>query len=155
LESLLAYQKASTPMPCHHNDRMTETIELICNLGEVVHGSRGAAGLKHTRLGLDAIQAVYELSDDDRAVLTRLVARHRAVYDSYVTVRQVADSFKVKPRIIKGLAKMDALHGTKRQGKWVFSPREVERFIETHTYSCGVLTITAAEWQVRQSAETQ
>lgn len=138
-------------MTQHHDARMGATIELICDLGEIVHGSRGAAGLKHTRLGLDAIQAVYEASDDDRAALARIVVQHRTIYDSYLSLDQVADLFKVKRKVIKGLARWGALHGYKRHGAWVFSPREVERFIANHTYQCGVLTIAAAEWQVHNA----
>lgn len=140
-------------MTSQHDARMGATIDLICDLGEIVHGSRGAAGLKHTRLGLDAIQALYEASDADRAALARIVAQHRAIYDSYLSLDQVALKFKVKRRVIKGLARCRHLHGYKRGGAWVFSPREVERFVEQHSYQCGVLTIAAEEWQVRQNAE--
>lgn len=140
-------------MTQHHDARMGETIELICQLGELVHASCGARSITHTRLGLDAIQAVYELSDDERNVLTRLIAQHRAISDSYLTLDQVADRFKVKRKVIKGLARWGALHGYKRHGAWVFSPRAVERFIEQHTYACGVLLIDAAEWQSARNPE--
>lgn len=140
-------------MTQHHDARMGATIDLICDLGEIVHGSRGAAGLRHTRLGLDAIQAVYEASDDDRNALARIIAQHRKIYDSYLSLDQVADMFKVKRKVIKGLARCRQLAGYKRHGAWMFSPSEVDRFVRNHTYSCGVLTIAAAEWQVHQNAE--
>ena len=140
-------------MTSQHDARMGETIELICNLGEITSGRRGRAALTHTRLGLDAIQALYEASDDDRAALARIVAQHRTIYDSYLSLQEVADLFKVKRKVIKGLARCRHLHGYKRGGAWVFSPREVERFVEQHSYQCGVLTIAVEEWQVHQNGE--
>lgn len=131
----------------HARARMDESVTLLCNLSELVHAGRGATSLKHARIGLDAVQSIYELDDADRAVLSRLITRHRALCDEYMTVLQVANEFKVKPKVIRGLAKLGALDGFRRKGEWLFSPRAVERYAASHTYQCGVLTIAIEEWQ--------
>jgi hypothetical protein len=140
-------------MTSQHDTRMCATLELITGLNEVTQQSRGATALKRSVIGVDAVQAIYELSDTDRAALARLITTYQAIYDSYMSVRHVSDLFKVRPKVIKKLARSGALCGYKRRGKWVFSPRAVERFVTTHTMQAGVLMIDAAEWHIKRNSD--
>ncbi len=111
-----------------HNDRMARVIKLyesLVRLGEPIA----------PQLDLDLIQVLYEQSDAERWAVEDMVARYQELRASYVTVGDVAKQWRISERQVRRLAQAGALKGSRRRGRWQFTPQAITRYVAAHTYN--------------------
>jgi excisionase family DNA binding protein len=112
-----------------HNDRMERALHVHRDLLEAL------LGVKNPSLDLDILAVVYELSEADQPVIEGFIAKCQATRAAaQYTIRDLAAKFKVSESTIRREIASGALRGRKRGGRWLFTDKEIERFLKSRTY---------------------
>lgn len=115
-----------------HNDRMTRALHSYTGL---LDGLLGARRAKNAPLHLDILGVIYELTEAEQQAIKDFITKCQAAHAApKYTIRDLAAKFKVSESTIRRAIARDALRGRKRGGRWLFTDREIERFVKSHTY---------------------
>lgn len=117
----------------------------------LITGLLDAAGVAPSDQQVDVlfVQAVYEAPAATQQALVELVAAHAQIAAGYLTVDQAAQRLRVKPKLIRKLARLGALHGYRGGRGWQFSEQAIARFIERNEYMGDVRIEDLETWQRR------
>ena len=120
----------TTEQLAHDPDRLQSTIALYVDLMTALTDDPKAAQF----LVLDSLALLYAADDAERAALAAFAARVNAQRASYLTVKQLAKQWQIKPAEIRRWAEQGLLSGQRRGGGWVFTPQACDRFLKERTY---------------------